>query len=212
MKEVYGKVLAIQSEMTKLPKNGYNSFHKYAYVTEADAMEMFRDLCVKHGVVVIPTISIVAHNGDLTTINASYRIIDCDTGKEITCEIPGQGQDKGDKGIYKAITGSYKYFIMKTFMIPTGDDPERDEGVKPVQTKKAYTPTASSSSNPLWSSEFKGKMYLHAIPCKEFSEEELANAGLKQGKKSWYMEYDEDTYKHLEELLYNMKDTSDVPY
>jgi hypothetical protein len=41
----------------------------------------------------------------------------------------GEGQDAGDKGPYKAMTGAQKYALMKTFMIPTGDDPEADEDV-----------------------------------------------------------------------------------
>lgn len=39
----------------------------------------------------------------------------------------GYGDDAGDKGIYKAITGGVKYMLMKTFQISTGDDPEGDE-------------------------------------------------------------------------------------
>jgi hypothetical protein len=31
-----------------------------------------------------------------------------------------------DKGVYKALTGSEKYFLMKAFLIPTGDDPEKE--------------------------------------------------------------------------------------
>ncbi len=38
----------------------------------------------------------------------------------------GQGLDNADKGYYKAYTGAVKYFLMKTFMISTGDDPELD--------------------------------------------------------------------------------------
>ena len=38
----------------------------------------------------------------------------------------GAGDDGADKGLYKAYTGAVKYFLMKTFLIPTGDDPEAD--------------------------------------------------------------------------------------
>jgi hypothetical protein len=36
----------------------------------------------------------------------------------------GEGEDRGDKAAYKAITGATKYWVMKTFLISTGDDPE----------------------------------------------------------------------------------------
>lgn len=47
-----------------------------------------------------------------------------DTGATHTVRFFGDGLDKGDKGLYKAYTGAIKYLLMKTFLIPTGDDPE----------------------------------------------------------------------------------------
>lgn len=38
----------------------------------------------------------------------------------------GYGDDAGDKGIYKALTGAVKYALMKQFLVSTGDDPEGD--------------------------------------------------------------------------------------
>jgi hypothetical protein len=38
----------------------------------------------------------------------------------------GEGQDRGDKAIYKAITGCKKYLLANAFNIPTTDDPEVD--------------------------------------------------------------------------------------
>ena len=50
-------------------------------------------------------------------------------------------EDAGDKGIYKAIAGAQKYALMKVFMIPTGDDPEADEGVDERNHKAPTKPT-----------------------------------------------------------------------
>jgi hypothetical protein len=36
----------------------------------------------------------------------------------------GDGADKTDKGIYKALTGAYKYMLMQVFGVIAGDDPE----------------------------------------------------------------------------------------
>src|SRR4029079_18402967 len=33
---------------------------------------------------------------------------------------PGYGDDAGDKGVYKALTGAEKYLLMKTFLVSTG--------------------------------------------------------------------------------------------
>jgi hypothetical protein len=40
----------------------------------------------------------------------------------------GEAEDTGDKAFWKAYTGTLKYAHMKTWMVSTGDDPERDEG------------------------------------------------------------------------------------
>jgi len=79
------------------------------------------------GIVMIPDTEWVTRDGDLTTLNVRYTVSD---GKEsFSFAIPGSGSDKGDKGVYKALTGSQKYAIMKLFKIETGDDPEQDTRV-----------------------------------------------------------------------------------
>jgi hypothetical protein len=65
-----------------------------------------------------------------------FKFIDGETGEELVFHSEGEGQDAGDKGIYKAITGAQKYALMKAFMIPTGDDPEADSGVDERNTKE----------------------------------------------------------------------------
>jgi hypothetical protein len=37
----------------------------------------------------------------------------------------GQAADNGDKALYKAMTGAVKYWLYKTFLVSTGDDPEQ---------------------------------------------------------------------------------------
>ncbi len=49
-------------------------------------------------------------------------------GSSVKNTAAGEGLDQnGDKGTYKAITGATKYFLLKLFLIPTGDDPETDK-------------------------------------------------------------------------------------
>ena len=45
------------------------------------------------------------------------------------------------KGLYKAFTGSMKYFLMKNFLVATGDDPEQDSAAK----KATATPLVAAS-------------------------------------------------------------------
>jgi hypothetical protein len=60
----------------------------------------------------------------LTTVQGDLSFIDGDTGEVISVPIAGVGMDKGDKGIYKAITGGVRDALKANFLLPTGDDPE----------------------------------------------------------------------------------------
>ena len=145
MKNLSKKLLLIAEGMGRLPKNGFNAFHKYNYVLESDAMDKFRELAIQHGVMVCPSAQIIGVTGDITSVDVNYELLDTESGERLVVKMPGQGQDKGDKGVYKALTGSFKYFIMKTFMVPTGDDPEHDEqGTKQVAPPPPFPRQAAS--------------------------------------------------------------------
>lgn len=78
--------------------------------------------------------------------------MDAETGESLVVPMSGEGQDVGDKAIFKAISGCQKYSLMKAFMIPTGDDPEGDEGVdernhrEPQKTAQS-APTSQPARN-----------------------------------------------------------------
>jgi hypothetical protein len=48
----------------------------------------------------------------------------------------GSGNGRDDKGLYAALTGIIKYQLTSSFLIPTGDDAEVDEGSKPTFIQK----------------------------------------------------------------------------
>jgi ERF superfamily len=83
---------------------------------------------------------------NVTEVEAQITLIDLDSGESKIYNFFGQGQDKGDKGIYKAYTGLQKYFFMKNFLISTGDDPENDSGKANQTAQKTTTATARKSS------------------------------------------------------------------
>lgn len=139
------KIHTVRMCIDRMKKDGRNDFHKYAYLTEAQISETFKNLFDDNGIVFLYSSSITdfKHEGlkqPITAVNVDYSFIDIETGERIYGCAAGQGCDAGDKGVYKAITGAIKYIFMKTFLIPTGDDPEND--------KKTYknTPVMMDSS------------------------------------------------------------------
>ena len=115
-----------------LKREGSNTFDRYKYFSEAQYKELFTELFSEHGLELKFTEleydtfegSEKQANGRMPKLEIS--LIDCDTGFYETTVITGEGIDKGDKAGYKAYTGALKYYLANTFLVATGDDPEKD--------------------------------------------------------------------------------------
>lgn len=133
--KLYKKMHAVMSEAGYVQKKGYNAFHKYAYAQEADILEHIKPLLVAKGIFFSFQATELTKIGELTSVKLVATFGDIDTGYSLEIPFCGEGQDKGDKGIYKAYTGGLKYLLMKNFLLPTGDDPEL-EGEEEREHKK----------------------------------------------------------------------------
>lgn len=136
MKNVGMKILKVMEEVKSVVKDGTNSFHKYKYASDAAIVTTIRKSLIKNKLICLPRQMSCTVNGEMTMLEVEYSVIDLDSGEIFYGRVYGQGQDKGDKGVYKAATGAEKYFLLKTFLLPTGDDPEKDE--KPKYSKSSY--------------------------------------------------------------------------
>jgi hypothetical protein len=123
---IYQKVLNVMGDVSGVAKNGHNDFQNYDYATEADILEAIRGSLISNQLVILPqVVSSLTTDTGVTTLHMEFDIIDAETGEKVTRSWDGTGHDKLDKGAYKAYTGAMKYFLMKTFLIPTNDDPEK---------------------------------------------------------------------------------------
>jgi hypothetical protein len=61
-----------------------------------------------------------------TDVKMLFILTDTETGYFEEYTHDGVTIDNSDKGIYKAYSNTIKYFLMDQFLIPTGDDVERD--------------------------------------------------------------------------------------
>lgn len=130
------KLLEISKEIGSLSKSATNSAFKYKYVKGEVAMSAFRDLEAKHRIKVLasvlaPTIQVMYKEGSgfITTMVIKYEIHDLDSKDRVESYIPAQGYDTTDKGVYKAMTGGFKYFILQNFSA-SSDDPEKEPMAK----------------------------------------------------------------------------------
>ncbi len=115
-----------------LKKGGTNEFDKYRYFSEAQYKELFTELFSDYRLEMKFTeIEYATFEGTEKQANGrmprlEFSLIDIETGFYETTVITGEGIDKGDKAGYKAYTGALKYFLANTFMVATGDDPEKE--------------------------------------------------------------------------------------
>jgi hypothetical protein len=132
-KSLVCKLAAVMDAISSVPKRGHNKFHDYKYATEADIVEAIRGELSKRHIILVPGITgrtrvKVGDKGSvLTHLDMTFTFMDGETGEQIERPWLGAGTDKEDKGAYKAMTGGEKYFLLKTFLIPTGDDPEQEQ-------------------------------------------------------------------------------------
>ena len=141
---VFQRMNAVMSEVSYLMKDGTvetGGGKSYRAITDAKVRRAINPALVKYGLVIVP-ISVRSKREDervlaydryqkkeierinrVTTIEASYRIQNIDDKDDfIVVEGAGTGVDTQDKGIGKAQTYAYKYMILNSFGIATGED------------------------------------------------------------------------------------------
>ena len=123
-----------------IKKTGYNEYHDYSFVDEAEVVRVLRSALNKAGLSlsvsaseISPTNIIKNEQGESYnyTIKMTITLVDTETGYSESYPWLGMGSDSSDKALYKAYTSGVKYFLLKNFLLPTYDDVERDN-VAPV--------------------------------------------------------------------------------
>ena len=135
MKGIYAKLAAAISDVERIGRDGKNQHFKYTYTSAEQVYRVIRGPLLQHGLVVIPEATGYETAGDLSTVRLRMRIVDTETGEEIVSQWYGEGQDKGDKAIFKAFTGGMKTWLKHLFLLPADDDPEADSATDRAPAK-----------------------------------------------------------------------------
>jgi hypothetical protein len=148
MAPLFKKMAGVLADVHRVQKNGHNTFFKYDYATESDLVDVLRPALAKAGVAIfVNVVDIETRPLDITRVTLDITFACGESGETWTVRWYGDGQDKGDKGLYKAYTGALKYALMKTFLVSTGDDPEGDaEAPKP--SPRAAQPQQAQTTAP----------------------------------------------------------------
>ena len=140
----HAKKAKATAEMKRIPKNGFNKFHNYAYAQESDVKDSVREILRENNLSITSDLlertetMINTKQGQATKTDVvmEFTITDAETGFYEMYRLDGVAVDNGDKGAYKAYTNTIKYFLMNEFLIPTGDDVEADAPVYAPQNNQ----------------------------------------------------------------------------
>lgn len=124
---LYQKIHAVMQDVEYLKKDDKISFGNtnYKAISEEKVTSTIRDSLIKNKLVILPVEQEHSREGTLSTVNTKYKIVDIETGESEIIVSSGTGADTQDKGVGKAMTYSYKYLLLRTFAIPTGEDPDK---------------------------------------------------------------------------------------
>jgi len=158
------KIFEIMSEVDYLQKDEKIKFNSGSYnvISEEKVTTIVRAQLIKHKLILLPInfasavrdIGVVQTEkgpmlgaSTLTVCKFLFRLCDIESGESLTLEIGGAGSDSQDKGIGKAMTYAYKYLLLKLFLIPTGDDPDKFSNEQLAE--KQNIPSFSEAQNPV---------------------------------------------------------------
>lgn len=134
---IYEKINEVMKRIEYLTKDDQVNFGttKYKAISEEKVTTAVRNELVKVGIAIIPieqemnVVELMRTEKSVnqrTDVNVRYRIQNIDDINDyIIASSSGSGVDTQDKGVGKAMTYAYKYLLLRTFAIPTGEDPDK---------------------------------------------------------------------------------------
>ena len=132
--EAMNAVMKAEGYVQKTGKAGYGG-SSYSYAGEGDLIAALRPHCVEYGIVIHPLEVQQIHQDIYTTgkgnamnrtaVVITYRFAHAPSDTHFDVTASGEGADVGDKSSNKAMTSAFKYALRQSFMIETGDDPDK---------------------------------------------------------------------------------------
>jgi len=214
---LYQRISKVMQDIEYLAKDDTVGTGKSSYkaVTEEKVTGAVRTSLIKNGLVILP---IEQHTEEvfteyeklnydkklekkqrlLTRVDVKYKIVNVDNPVEFEIlASSGSGVDSQDKGVGKAMTYSYKYMLLRTFAIPTGEDPDKTSNQElDKQSSVPQTTSKATSTNvkPLSDAQIK-RLYAiaksHSLSPDDVKKVMIRNYKKESAKDLTRKEYDE---------------------
>lgn len=118
---------AVMKDVTAVGKGDRNDFHKFMFRGIDRILNEVGPALRTHGVVVVPELRDLTSRDVTTSKDKSTREVTLTVaytfygpeGDHLTCVVPGEAQDSGDKAVSKAMSVAYRTALIQTLSIPT---------------------------------------------------------------------------------------------
>ena len=157
-KNIHEAIIGVMKEIGYVQKQKKGTL-KYSYAGEAALIAALRPAMINHNITMQSTYPTVEF-GTFTTnkgyvmnsarVHGEFTFAHASSETNVVVQAIGEGMDTGDKAIYKAMTGAFKYALRQTFIIETGDDPdkERQEETAEPEERKPFTEVVGTKEWP----------------------------------------------------------------
>jgi hypothetical protein len=124
---IFQRILGVMRELSYVQKGSKLVNGLYSYASHDQVTAALHPYFTQFGIVAVPTVEECMQEGNRTKVRIAVTFINTDTPTDnFTVHSVGYGVDPGDKGPGKAFSYAFKYALLKTFMLETGDDPDKD--------------------------------------------------------------------------------------
>jgi len=187
--QLYQKMLNVYKAVDYLQKDDQVKFGQtnYKAISEEKVTSTVRAALVDNGLIVFPIEQEHKKEGNLSTVDVKYKLVDTETGEYEIIVSSGTGSDTQDKGVGKAMTYAFKYLFLRTFAIPTGEDPDKVSSAE-LDEKERKAKEAAKKQD---------------IPPASLKAKYEAGKGSMDGFEDWVKEMQAKghNFKSMEELL-----------
>jgi hypothetical protein len=150
-KSLVTKIVSAMSEISLVPKKGFNQHSGYKYAGIEEIVLACRGPLAKNGLLLFGSLrdlktEVVSsvQGKTLHWTRLSLRFVITDGESAITWDVSGEGMDQADKSGAKAWTSATKYALRSMLQLPIGDDPEADSPEIPSAPQRPQPPLVMS--------------------------------------------------------------------
>lgn len=141
---IYKAIAEVLKDVGAVGKDSKNTFDKYNYRSIDAVMNAMHPAMANHGVFVSPEVLEMtreerqSNNGNTliySVAKVKYTFYTED-GSSVTATVIGEGMDRGDKSINKAMSAAFKYALFQVFCIPTEEMVDSEAESPAVDSRK----------------------------------------------------------------------------